>query len=93
MDRPTFEAGLTREGFEIVTNAMKPNAVNAEHAHSFDARLLVVEGAMTIVRDGAPIRTYAVGETFEMPAGTRHSEAAGEAGATYVAGRRAPVEH
>jgi len=93
MDRATFEAGLTREGYEIVTNTMKPSIVNPEHAHSFDARLLVVEGAMTIVRDGAPTRTYAVGEIFEMPAGTRHSETAGEAGATYVVGRRAPVKH
>lgn len=91
MDRATFEATLTREGFEIVTNIMKPDMVNPEHAHSFDARLLVVDGTMTIIRDGAPTRTYQVGETFEMPAGCRHSETAGAAGATYVAGRRAPA--
>ena len=91
MDRNTFEAGLKREGFEIVTNTMQPGVLNPEHAHSFDARLLVVDGAMTIIRDGAPTRTYQVGETFEMPAGCRHSETAGPAGATYVAGRRAPA--
>jgi quercetin dioxygenase-like cupin family protein len=91
MDRTAFEAALTSEGFEIVTNTMAPNKVNPEHAHSFDARLLVVDGAMTIIRDGAPTRTYHVGETFEMAAGCRHSESAGEAGATYVAGRRAPA--
>jgi quercetin dioxygenase-like cupin family protein len=91
MDRNTFEASLRAEGYEIVTNAMRPNAVNAEHAHGFDARLLVVEGAMTIIRDGAPTRTYQAGETFEMTAGCRHSETAGDAGASYIAGRRAPA--
>ena len=92
MDRTAFEAALTREGFEIVTNTMKPDAVNPAHVHPFDARLLVVDGAMTIEREGAPIQTYRTGETFEMPSGCRHSETAGEAGATYVAGRRLPAE-
>lgn len=90
MDRATFEASLTREGFEIVINTMKPGAVNAEHAHGFDARLMVVDGVMTIIRDGAATRTYQTGETFEISAGCRHSETAGSAGAIYVAGRRAP---
>ena len=93
MDRATFEASLTHDGFEIVSRTMAPSAVNPEHAHEFDARLLVVDGAMTIARDGAPTRTYQVGETFEMPAGCRHSETAGAAGVTYVAGRRAPAAH
>jgi len=88
MDRASFEAALSRDGYQIVTNTMQPNVVNAEHAHSFDARLLIVAGAMTIMRDGAETRTYQTGETFEMPAGTRHSETVGAEGATYVAGRR-----
>ena len=90
MDRTTFEAELTRDGFTIVSVTMQPDAVNPEHVHPFDARLLVTDGAMTIVREGAATRTYAAGETFEMPVGTRHSETAGAAGATYVAGRRVP---
>jgi len=90
MDRATFEAALTRDGFQIVSVTMQPDAVNPTHVHPFDARLLVVEGAMTIDREDAPARAYAMGETFEMPSGTHHSETAGAAGATYVAGRRAP---
>ena len=90
MDRTTFEAELTRDGYTVVSAAMQPNAANPEHVHPFDARLLVTEGAMTIVRDGAPTRTYVAGETFEMPVGTKHSEAAGVAGAAYIAGRRVP---
>jgi quercetin dioxygenase-like cupin family protein len=92
MDRATFEAALTRDGFEIISRTMEPDAVNPEHAHDFEARLMVVDGAMTIVREGAPTRTYQVGETFEMPLGCRHSETAGSAGTTYIAGRRWPAK-
>ena len=91
MDRATFEATLARDGFQIVSVTMKPEAVNASHVHDFEARLLVVEGAMTIDREGAPVRTYQIGESFEMPLGCRHSETAGPVGATYVAGRRKPT--
>jgi hypothetical protein len=52
--------------------------------------VLVVEGAMTIDRDGMPIDTFQAGESFEMPLGCRHTETAGPTGATYVAGRRRP---
>ena len=92
MDRATFEAALTRDGFEIVSRTMRPDEINPEHAHDFEARLMVVDGAMTIVRQGAPTRTYQVGETFEMPLGCRHSETAGPSGTTYVAGRRWPAK-
>lgn len=88
MDRATFEAELARDGYTPVAITMKPHSVNPEHVHPFDARILVTEGSMTIVRDGAATRIYAVGETFEMPKGTKHSETAGDAGAAYLAGRR-----
>ena len=91
MDRAAFESELNRDGFTIVSVTMKPDAINPEHAHDFDARLLVVDGAMTITREGALTRTYQSGETFEMPLGCRHSETAGASGATYVAGRRKPA--
>jgi quercetin dioxygenase-like cupin family protein len=91
MDRTTFETGLTRDGFEIVSISMKPAAINPEHVHPFDARVLVTDGAMTIDREDATPRTYLAGEFFELHAGCRHSETAGEAGATYIAGRRLPA--
>ena len=92
MDRATFEAELTRDGYQIVSITMKPDAVNPEHVHPFDARLLVAEGVLTIAREDAPTRTYQTGETFEIIHGTRHTETAGPEGATYVAGRRVPAE-
>ena len=87
MDRASFEAELKREGYEIVTNTMPPDKLNAEHAHSFDAYLLVTAGTMTIASQGEH-HTYNTGETFRMPAGCRPSETAGPEGATYIAGRR-----
>ena len=91
MDRTTFEAELARDGYQIVSIEMKPDGINPEHVHPFDARVFVADGALTIVRDdGNPTRTYRPGEWFEMPSGCRHSESAGPSGATYVAGRRAP---
>ena len=51
MDRATFEGELSRDGFEIVSISMQPDVVNPEHVHPFDARVLVVDGAMTGDRD------------------------------------------
>jgi quercetin dioxygenase-like cupin family protein len=92
MDRTAFEAELQRDGYQVVQNTMQPGAINPEHAHDFDARLLVVAGEMTIVAEGQR-NTYKVGETFSMTIGCRHSEQAGPEGATYVAGRRKPATH
>ena len=89
MDRSAFEAELQRDGYQIVVNTMPPNAINPEHAHDFDARLMVVAGEMTIVI-GDQRRSYTVGDTFTMTHGCRHAEHAGPEGATYVAGRRQP---
>ena len=92
MDRTTFETELRQQGYaEMVDRHMEPKALNPEHAHEFDARLLVLEGAMTITAEGQQ-RTYRAGETFTMTAGCRHSEEAGSDGARYLAGRRYPAD-
>ena len=88
MDRTAFEAGLREKGYgEVVDRQMQPREVNPTHAHEFDARLLVLDGVVTSAVDGSE-RTYRAGETYEMPAGRRHSETAGPEGARYLAGRR-----
>jgi quercetin dioxygenase-like cupin family protein len=88
MDRTAFENGLREQGYgEVVDRRMQPREVNRTHAHEFDARLLVLEGAMTIASEGGE-RTYRAGEIFEMPAGRPHSETAGTDGVRYLAGRR-----
>ncbi len=91
MDRAAFEAALSRDRYDIVVNTMRPGMENLSHVHIFDARLLVVEGEMTVIRDDGPTVTHPVGAMFELQSGCRHSETAGASGATYVAGRRVPA--
>jgi quercetin dioxygenase-like cupin family protein len=73
----------------MVDRQMEANHFNPEHAHEFDACVLVVEGAMTIDRSGKP-QTFRTGDMCTMAAGTLHSELCGSAGARYLAGRRYP---
>ena len=88
MNRAEFEADLHAEGYlEIVDRRMDANAINPEHSHEFDARLLVLEGEMTIMREGG-VHIYRAGDIFAMDAGCRHAERSGPEGARYLAGRR-----
>jgi len=88
MNRAEFETELSTQGYgEIIDRSMEVNAVNPEHAHEFDARLLVLEGEMTVASGGED-RTYRTGDTFAMAAGCRHAERSGPAGVRYLAGRR-----
>jgi len=75
MDRSTFEAELLRDGYRILVNTMQPGQVNPDHAHDFDARLLVVAGEMTVVV-GDQRNTYRVGDTFSMRHGCRRGSRA-----------------
>ncbi len=91
MNRAEFEAELQAQGYaEVVDRRMAPDALNPEHAHEFDARLLVLEGEMAIARDGTE-RVYRAGDSFAMDAGCRHAERGGPQGARYLAGRRYPA--
>jgi quercetin dioxygenase-like cupin family protein len=88
MEQAAFEAELREQGYaEIVDRRMAPDALNPEHSHEFDARLLVLEGAMTIAAEGGE-RTYRAGDSYAMRAGCRHTERSGPEGARYLAGRR-----
>lgn len=90
MNRAEFEASLDAEGYkEVVDRRMEAGSLNPEHAHDFEARLLVLEGEMTIDCEGEE-RTYRAGETFSMKLGCPHSEKSGPEGARYLAGRRYP---
>lgn len=92
MDRAEFKDELRSQGYaEVVDRQMDANQVNPEHSHKFDARLLVLEGEMTVTRDGEE-RTYRSGDTFAMTAGCRHAERSGAEGVRYLAGRRYQVE-
>lgn len=88
MNRTEFETECLAQGYsEIVDRRMEPNTTNPEHSHEFDARLLVLEGEMTVTSEGER-RAYRTGDSFAMSAGCRHTEQSGPLGAHYLAGRR-----
>ena len=87
MDQVTFEAELKRDGYEVMVNTTPGAKVNPEHSHPFDVRAMVVQGAMTLTRDGHA-RTYNAGETFSMPKGCLHFESYGPEGAVVLLGRK-----
>jgi quercetin dioxygenase-like cupin family protein len=92
MNQAEFEKKCASEGYaEIVDRTMEPNKFNGEHAHEFDACVMVVEGEMTIARNGKP-ETFHVGDVCTLAAGTLHTEQCGPAGARYLAGRRFKVQ-
>jgi quercetin dioxygenase-like cupin family protein len=88
MNRTEFETDCRGQGYhEIVDRRMDANTTNPKHSHEFDARLLVLEGELTITREGSA-QLYRAGDTFAMTAGCRHTERSGPEGARYLAGRR-----
>jgi quercetin dioxygenase-like cupin family protein len=88
MNRAEFETELHAQGYhEIVDRRMDENATNPEHSHDFDARLLVLEGEMTVINEGKA-HIYRAGDTFTMSAQCPHTEQSGPKGARYLAGRR-----
>jgi mannose-6-phosphate isomerase-like protein (cupin superfamily) len=87
MNRTEFEADLRREGYEVREGEIKPDEHRAAHAHGFDARLLVLDGSITLVF-GDDRHTYGPGESCAVPAGTMHEEHTEADGVRYVSGRR-----
>ena len=87
MTRGEFEAELRREGYEVREGEIEPNVHREAHAHEFDARVLVLDGSITLVF-GRERVTYGPGDSCSVPAGTMHEEHTEADGVRYVSGRR-----
>ena len=88
MDQTIFETKLTSDGFtEIEAKTLGPRPANAEHAHDFDIRGLVLNGVFVVRQDDLPT-TYRAGDVFSVPAGQKHSEEIGPEGARVIVGRK-----
>jgi quercetin dioxygenase-like cupin family protein len=88
MNQADFEKRLKAEGYaDMVHRTMEADQFNPEHAHEFDACVMVVDGEMTIARNGKP-EIFRAGDICTMAAGTPHTEKCGPAGVRYLAGRR-----
>lgn len=88
MNIQEFEASLKTGNYdEIVQISRDPGYQLGAHQHPFDACALITAGQIDIAVDGVS-RAYQVGDIFRLPAGTIHTEIAGQSGVSYLAGRR-----
>jgi quercetin dioxygenase-like cupin family protein len=87
MNRAEFEADLRREGYEVREGGIDPNIHRQAHAHDFDARVMVLEGSITLVFSDKRC-VYTPGDSCSVPAGTMHEEHTEAEGVRYVSGRR-----
>lgn len=84
MDRLAFEADLRREGFTVRHGGQQPNHTADTHAHDFEARIMVLSGEITLIREGKP-QTFRAGDRREVPAGRMHAEQVGPEGVACIA--------
>jgi quercetin dioxygenase-like cupin family protein len=67
-----------------------PGHATQEHAHDFNAHGLILKGAFTLTSPAGP-RLLGVGDTFELAAGTPHTETVGAEPTQVLAGRIFPA--
>ncbi len=87
MNQSDFEADLKREGYEVFYGGLRADHVNPDHAHEWDARVMVIGGEITLTRGGRA-ETFRVGDSCAVRAGEVHAEQVGPQGVAYIAGRR-----
>ena len=91
MNPTTFERELTRDGYTPGNSELQAMEPKPLHTHDFDARILVLEGAITIAwEDGKT--TYRKGDVYDVPAGTPHTEIVGAEGVSLLTGKRNPAQ-
>ena len=87
MNQSDFEAELRREGYQIFYGGLKAGEANPEHAHDWDARVMVIGGEITLTSAGQA-ETFRAGDSCAVSAGEMHTEHVGPQGVAFVAGRR-----
>ena len=77
MNQSEFEADLRRQGYQVFYGGLQAGIVNPDHAHDWDARVMVIGGEITLTR-GGKAETFRVGDSCAVAAGegrTRYNEA------------------
>ena len=90
MNQSEFEADLQCQGYQVFYGGLQAGMVNPDHAHDWDARVLVIGGEITLTRSGK-VETFRVGDSCAVAAGEVHGERVGPQGVAYIAGRRNAV--
>jgi quercetin dioxygenase-like cupin family protein len=88
MNQSEFEADLKREGYQVFYGGLQAGAVNPDHTHDWDARVMVIGGEITLTR-GGKAETFRAGGSCTVAAGEVHAEQIGPQGVAFIAGRRA----
>jgi hypothetical protein len=60
MNQSEFEADLRRQGYQVFYGGLGAGMVNPDHAHDWDARVMVIGGEITLTR-GEKAETFRVG--------------------------------
>ncbi len=88
MDPQQFRQQLIAEGFdEVLDKTLPARQQSGAHNHTFAVKALVTDGEVALGVGGV-VTTYRVGDVFTMPAGCEHTERYGDAGVSYVVGRK-----
>lgn len=89
MNEDRFRSELEDSGFECSHFEIEPNRQRKDHSHPWHARLLVLEGELTMVTaDGE--ESIGAGATCAMAAHRLHAEITGPTGARGLIGKKAP---
>ncbi|SOE93536.1 Cupin domain-containing protein [Burkholderia sp. D7] len=88
MERDDFIEMLAREGFQTTVFVEREAGASLDdHAHSFEAKALILEGELTL-RIAGKDTLYQVGDVFHLKANEIHSERYGPEGVCYLVGRK-----
>lgn len=91
MDENIFRTRLAELGCtEVRTVDWAPGHATQEHVHAFNAHGLVLSGAYTLTTPEGP-KLLRAGDTFELAAGTPHTETVGTDDTRILAGRIYPT--
>ena len=50
MNQSEFEADLLRQGYQVFYGGLQAGLANPDHAHDWDARVMVIGGEITLTR-------------------------------------------
>lgn len=90
MNETTFREQLARDGYtEVLVRDWAPDLQLAEHSHPFDARLMLLAGALQLTR-ASGVMQFQPGDCCDVPCGELHAERYGPQGAQVLVGRRHP---
>lgn len=88
MDHDLFLNLLRQEGYEqVITVEREANGIVDMHSHPFEARALILDGELRLVREGAE-QVCRPGDEFHLEANALHTESYGPQGVRYLVGRK-----